>query len=214
MPFLKLRLKTWVTHWLFYHTTSLHFLCLLIATLKWGSRLILLEPNPPRRHRKFVTIAKFRNHGESIAIFGTIPNQRNHFDISEALWSSEYFYEWRAIRAFITTLHLFSIASYTGVIILALDRFLAIHLHLRYRELVTQGRLLAVVIFNWVSAVLLAFLRFMNLEDIGRGVNAFLIPYPVTSLRQSCTARYTQPPCVMRTKFMLCKQTRRGRAAR
>ena len=77
-------------------------------------------------------------------------------------------------RAFITTLHLFSIASYTGVIILALDRFLAIHLHLRYRELVTQGRLLAVVIFNWVSAVLLAFLRFMNLEDIGRGINAFL----------------------------------------
>ena len=77
-------------------------------------------------------------------------------------------------RAFITTLYLFSIASYTGVIILALDRFLAIHLHLRYRELVTQGRLLAVVIFNWVSAVLLAFLRFMNLKDIAGGIYAFL----------------------------------------
>ena len=76
-------------------------------------------------------------------------------------------------NAFITTLNLFSAASYMGVVILAIDRFLAIHLHLRYRELVTQGRLLALVILNWVSAALIAFLRSLNLDDISYGMYAF-----------------------------------------
>ena len=80
----------------------------------------------------------------------------------------------KVYNAFIPTLNLFSAASYTGVVILALDRFLAIHLHLRYRELVTQRRLLAVVILNWVSAALLAFFRSMNLKDISDGIYVFL----------------------------------------
>ncbi|KAK2572292.1 Beta-4C adrenergic receptor [Acropora cervicornis] len=81
----------------------------------------------------------------------------------------------KVFSAFIPTLYLFSIASYTGVVILALDRFLAIHLHLRYRELVTQGRLLAVVILNWVFAAVFATLRLLNLRDISGGIYAFLI---------------------------------------
>ena len=80
----------------------------------------------------------------------------------------------KVYSGFMTTLHLFSAASYTGVVILALDRFLAIHLHLRYRELVTQGRLVAVVILNWVSAVLLAFLQLVDRTDISGGIYAFL----------------------------------------
>ena len=76
--------------------------------------------------------------------------------------------------AFMTTLHLFSAASYTGIVILALDRFLAVHLHLRYRELVTQRRLLAVVILNWVSAALLAFMELLNLRDISHVYYSFL----------------------------------------
>ena len=81
----------------------------------------------------------------------------------------------KVFSAFIPTLYLFSIASYSGVVILALDRFLAIHLHLRYRELVTQGRLLAVVILNWVFAAVFASLRLLNLRDISGGIYAFLI---------------------------------------
>ena len=81
----------------------------------------------------------------------------------------------KVFSAFIPTLYLFSLASYTGVVILALDRFLAIHLHLRYRELVTQGRLLAVVILNWVFAALFASLRLLDLKDISGGIYAFLI---------------------------------------
>ena len=48
----------------------------------------------------------------------------------------------------------FSYATFFGVTLLSLDRFLAIHLHLRYRELVTHKRVVAAVISSWVfSAV-------------------------------------------------------------
>ena len=41
-------------------------------------------------------------------------------------------------------------ASFLGIIALTVDRFLAIHLHLRYQELVTHKRVIAVVISVWV----------------------------------------------------------------
>ena len=41
-------------------------------------------------------------------------------------------------------------ASFLGIIALTVDRFLAIHLHLRYQELVTHRRVVAVVISVWV----------------------------------------------------------------
>ena len=44
---------------------------------------------------------------------------------------------------------LFSVASFSGVVAVAVDRFLAIHLHLRYQELVTHTRVLVVTIFIW-----------------------------------------------------------------
>ena len=44
---------------------------------------------------------------------------------------------------------LFSVASFFGVVGVSADRFLAIHLHLRYQELVTHKRVLAVTIFIW-----------------------------------------------------------------
>ena len=75
---------------------------------------------------------------------------------------------------YIPTFALFAAASHTGVVILALDRFLAIHLHLRYHELVTQWRLLAVVVLNWVSAALLAFFRLLNVTVISDGIYGFL----------------------------------------
>ena len=46
-------------------------------------------------------------------------------------------------------------ASFFGVVALSLDRFLAVHLHLRYRELVTHKRVVAVVISIWVLSVFL-----------------------------------------------------------
>ena len=51
---------------------------------------------------------------------------------------------------------LFSGASFVGVVALSVDRFLAIHLHLRYQELVTHGRVVVVVISIWISSALLS----------------------------------------------------------
>ena len=52
--------------------------------------------------------------------------------------------------------YLFSCASFFGVVALSADRFLAIHLHLKYQELVTHKRVVAVVISIWVFCVLVA----------------------------------------------------------
>ena len=49
-------------------------------------------------------------------------------------------------------------ASHFGVFALALDRFLAIYLHLRYQELVTHKRVVAVVISAWVFSASISIL--------------------------------------------------------
>ena len=46
-------------------------------------------------------------------------------------------------------------ASFFGVVALSVDRFLAIHLHLRYQELVTHKRVVAVVISMWLFSLFL-----------------------------------------------------------
>jgi len=47
----------------------------------------------------------------------------------------------------------FLLASFLGVLAISVDRFLAIHLHLRYQELVTHKRAVAVVISIWLLSV-------------------------------------------------------------
>ncbi|XP_078347971.1 melanocyte-stimulating hormone receptor-like [Oculina patagonica] len=51
-----------------------------------------------------------------------------------------------------------SAASFFGVVAVSVDRFLAIHLHLRYQELVTHKRVVAVVISIWVFSAFLSLL--------------------------------------------------------
>ena len=53
---------------------------------------------------------------------------------------------------------LFVFASFFGVFALTVDRFLAIHLHLRYQQLVTYKRVVAVVISVWLLSALISFL--------------------------------------------------------
>ena len=45
---------------------------------------------------------------------------------------------------------IFSAASFLGVVIVSVDRFLAVHLHLRYQELVTHMRVVLLVISIWL----------------------------------------------------------------
>ena len=51
---------------------------------------------------------------------------------------------------------LFAADSFLGVVAVSVDRFLAIHLHLRYQELVTHKRVVAVVISIWVLSTFLS----------------------------------------------------------
>ena len=46
-------------------------------------------------------------------------------------------------------------ASFLGVVALTADRFLAVHLHLRYQELVTHKRVVAVLILIWIISAIL-----------------------------------------------------------
>ena len=54
----------------------------------------------------------------------------------------------------------FANASFLGILAISVDRFLAIHLHLRYQELVTHKRVVAVVIFIWLLSAFLSLLEF------------------------------------------------------
>ena len=49
---------------------------------------------------------------------------------------------------------IFTVASFLSVVAISVERFLAIHLHLRYQELVTHERVVAVVISIWILSVL------------------------------------------------------------
>ena len=56
---------------------------------------------------------------------------------------------------------LFAGASFLGVMALSVDRFLAIRLHLRYKELVTHKRVVAAVISIWVFSLSLSMLSWL-----------------------------------------------------
>ena len=52
--------------------------------------------------------------------------------------------------------YLFSAVSFLGVVAVSVDRFLAVHLHLRYQELVTHKRVVVVVIGKWLCSALVS----------------------------------------------------------
>ena len=57
-------------------------------------------------------------------------------------------------HAFVIISSTFCLASFLGVMGVSVDRFLAIHLHLRYQELVTHKRVVTVVISIWLLSVI------------------------------------------------------------
>ena len=61
----------------------------------------------------------------------------------------------------------FTYASFFGVVALATDRFLAIHLYLRYQELVTHKRVVAVMISTWIlSAIVMLLLGWISSDVV------------------------------------------------
>ena len=71
--------------------------------------------------------------------------------------------------------YLFSTASFLGVVAVSVDRFLAVHLHLRYQELVTHRRVVIVVIGIWVYSVFVSLVILWGLlstRDLIRSISA------------------------------------------
>ena len=64
--------------------------------------------------------------------------------------------------------YVFSNASFLGVVLLTVDRFLALHLHLRYRQLVTHKRVIVAVILKWLLSSISSL---FNLDRILEKVN-------------------------------------------
>ena len=68
--------------------------------------------------------------------------------------------------AFLIPANFFTYASLFSVTALCAERFLAIHLHLRYQELVTYKRVAAVVVSIWVISALISLIRFFIPKNI------------------------------------------------
>ena len=62
------------------------------------------------------------------------------------------------LNSFYVTGYFLIYASFFGVVALTADRYLAVHFYLRYQELVTQKRVVAVVISNWILSAILMLL--------------------------------------------------------
>ncbi|XP_078342578.1 adenosine receptor A2b-like [Oculina patagonica] len=75
-------------------------------------------------------------------------------------WSQRNIPNCVAFHGFFFPVRLFAIASYFTVVAISVDRFLAIHLHLRYQELVTHKRVVAVVISIWLFSLFVSLMHF------------------------------------------------------
>ena len=67
--------------------------------------------------------------------------------------------------------YLFSTASFLGVVAVGVDRFLAVHLHLRYQELVTHRRVVVVVIGKWVYSAFVSLMMFWGFLSTQQLIN-------------------------------------------
>ena len=89
-------------------------------------------------------------------------------------WSQQDIPDCIAYNGFFIVIRLFSLASYLTVVAISVDRFLAIHLHLRYQERVTYKRVVAVVVSVWVFSVLVSLTTFWLSTDITSVALSFL----------------------------------------
>ena len=65
---------------------------------------------------------------------------------------------------YLAILNLLYYTTFFGVTALTVDRFMAIHLHLRYQELVTHKRVIAVVISMWVFGAVISLIALLVKE--------------------------------------------------
>jgi len=78
-------------------------------------------------------------------------------------------------RGFAIITSVVALASFFGVVAVSVDRFLAIHLHLRYEQLVTHKRVVAVVILIWVLSLFLSLMALWVPFYISNGLGTILL---------------------------------------
>ena len=88
------------------------------------------------------------------------------------------------LNSFYATGTFLSYATFFGVVALTADRFLALHLHLRYQELVTHKRVVAVVISIWIISTISMLLFMWIPSKVG------IILVPVESVCYLTTALF------------------------
>ena len=73
--------------------------------------------------------------------------------------------------------NLFLASSFLSVVAVSVDRFLAVHLHLRYQELVTHRRVVIVVMSIWVFSAFVSFTMFCELHGIRDYINLVILAF-------------------------------------
>ena len=78
-------------------------------------------------------------------------------------------------EGFLAVVVLFCTSSVFNVVTISVDRFLAVHLHLRYQELVTHKRVIAAVISIWLLSAIISSSVFWNPLRVSLKVIKFVI---------------------------------------
>ena len=78
-------------------------------------------------------------------------------------------------RKLFAAMNFFCISSLLNVVTISVDRFLAVHLHLRYQELVTHKRVIAAVISIWLLSAIISSGVFWNPLRVSLKVIQFVI---------------------------------------
>ena len=72
---------------------------------------------------------------------------------------------------------LFSGASFLGVVAVSVDRFLAVHLHLRYQEFVSHRRVVVVVVSIWVYSAFVSLVTLWGLLSAWNLINTITVAF-------------------------------------
>ena len=102
----------------------------------------------------------------------------------------------------------FVCASILGVLILSVDRFLAVYLHLRYQEIVTPKRVVSILILSWVISTIVSL--FFIAQEYRDFLWIFLNVFFVTCLTTIALVQFKIYSIVRRHRFQMRAQQVQG----
>ena len=109
---------------------------------------------------------------------------------------------------FVVMATVFVCISILGVLALIVDRFLAVHLHLRYQEIVTPKRVVSILILSWVISTIVSL--FLIAQEYRDFLWIFIIVFFVTCLTTIALLQCKMYSIVRRHRFQMCAQQVQG----